>query len=60
MFTIGDIDAVESSPTSQPYIAIIQNATGSQAAAYVLTIVTLLLIALGGVNVLTTSSRQLW
>jgi choline transport protein len=53
MFCLGDIDSALKSSTGQPYIAVILNAT-------VLAIVILILVVLCSVNLVTTTSRQLW
>ena len=60
MFSLGDIDAALESPTGQPYIAVILNATNSLAAAKVLTVVILILVVSCSINGVTTTSRQLW
>lgn len=60
MFCLGDIAEVTASPTGQPYIAVVLNATKSTAATMVLTIVVLILVVSCAVNGVTTSSRQLW
>ena len=60
MFCLGDIDEVIKSPIGQPYIQVVLNATGSVAAAKVMTSVILILIVSCSVNGVTTTSRQLW
>ena len=60
MFCLGDIDAAKDSPTGQPYIQVILNATGSVPAAKVLAVVILIQVVSCAVNLVTTSSRQLW
>ena len=60
MFCIGDIESVVSSPTGQPYIAVVLNATNSAPAAKVLAVVVLILVVSCSVNGVTTTSRQLW
>ena len=60
MFCLGDIDSVVDSPTGQPYIAVVLNATHSVAAAKVLVVVILILVVSCSVNGVTTTSRQLW
>ncbi|KAL8717407.1 MAG: hypothetical protein Q9225_005338 [Loekoesia sp. 1 TL-2023] len=60
MFCLGDIDSVLESPTGQPYIAVVLNATHSVPATKVLTVVILILVVSCSVNGVTTTSRQLW
>ncbi|KAF2768363.1 amino acid transporter [Teratosphaeria nubilosa] len=60
VFCLGDYDDAISSPTGQPYVYMVQNATGSKAATIVLTLVMFLLLTACAVNNVTTSSRQLW
>ena len=60
MFCLGDIESVANSPTGQPYIAVVLNATRSVAATKVLAIVILVLVVACSVNGVTTTSRQLW
>ena len=60
MFCLGNIDDATSSPTGQPYIEVILNATHSVPAAKVLAVVILILVVSCSVNGVTTTSRQLW
>ena len=60
MFCLGDIDSILATPTGQPYIGILLNATHSVPAAKVLTVIILILLVSCAVNLVTTSSRQLW
>ena len=60
MFTLGDVQAVLASPTGQPYVGVIQNATQSYAGTVTLTAVVAILMVACGVNQITTSSRQLF
>lgn len=60
MFCLGDLESVLESPTGQPYIAVVLNATHSVAAAKVLVVVILILVVSCSVNGVTTTSRQLW
>ena len=60
MFCLGDIEQVTKSPTGQPYIAVVLNATHSVAATKVLAVVILILVVSCSVNGVTTTSRQLW
>ena len=60
MFCLGDINAVVNSPTGQPYIAVVLNATQSVAATKALAALILILVVSCSVNGVTTTSRQLW
>lgn len=60
MSTIGDISSILATRTGQPYIQIVLNATNSNVAATVLTVVMCILLFFCSVNQVTTSSRQLF
>ncbi|OCK79331.1 amino acid transporter [Lepidopterella palustris CBS 459.81] len=60
MSTIGDVSQVLATPTGQPYIQIVLNATNSHTAATILTTVMCILLFFCSVNQVTTSSRQLF
>jgi len=60
MFTIGDLDTVLITPTLQPYVAVLENATRSHAATVILTATVAVMLIFCAVNVVTTSSRQLY
>lgn len=60
MFCLGDIESAVNSPTGQPYIEVILNATHSVPATKVLVVVILILVVSCSVNGVTTTSRQLW
>lgn len=60
LFRAGDVDAAIESPTGQPYIAILLNATGSGAGTSVLVAYIILALIFCSTNVVTTSSRQLF
>ena len=61
MFTIGNnVEDVFSTPTGQPYVQVLLNATESRGATIVLTAVMALLLLFCAVNQVTTSSRQLF
>lgn len=60
MFCLGDIDSVVQTPTGQPYIAVVLNATNSVPATKMLAVVILILVVSCCVNGVTTTSRQLW
>lgn len=60
MFCLGDIESAVNSPTGQPYIEVILNATHSVPVTKVLVVVILILVVSCSVNGVTTTSRQLW
>ena len=60
LFRAGDITEALESPTGQPYIAIILNATGSTAGTAVLVAYIVLALMFCATNMVTTSSRQLF
>ena len=60
LFRAGDVDAAISSPTGQPYIAIILNATQSVSGTAVLVAYMTMALLFCATNVVTTSSRQLF
>lgn len=60
MFNLGNVDDALASPTGQPYVYVLQNATQSHAGTCVLTAVVAVLLVSCGINQVTTSSRQLF
>ena len=60
VFCLGNFDDALSTPTGQPFVYVIQNATKSTGATITLTVIILILIMSCSVNNVTTSSRQLW
>ena len=60
MFRAGDIDAAINSATGQPYIEILLNATGSTAGTAVMVCYIILSLIFCAINMVTTSSRQLY
>ncbi|KAK5128107.1 hypothetical protein LTR08_004199 [Meristemomyces frigidus] len=60
LFRAGDVSAAIDSPTGQPYIAILLNATGSTAGTAVLVAYIILALIFCATNMVTTSSRQLF
>ncbi|KAK3113093.1 hypothetical protein LTR53_009941 [Teratosphaeriaceae sp. CCFEE 6253] len=60
LYRAGDIDAAINSPTGQPYIEILLNATGSVAGTSVLVAYITLALIFCATNIVTTSSRQLF
>ncbi|KAK3646441.1 hypothetical protein LTR56_008539 [Elasticomyces elasticus] len=60
LYRAGDIDAAVNSPTGQPYIEILLNATQSRKGTAVLVAYIVLALIFCATNVVTTSSRQLF
>ena len=60
MFCLGSYDAAINTPTGQPWVEIVYNATQSKGGTIAMTVVVLILLAACAVNNVTTSSRQLW
>lgn len=60
VFCLGGLDNAIDSPTGQPYVEVLLNATHSRGATITLTALMLVLLISCAVNTVTTSSRQLW
>jgi choline transport protein len=60
MSTLGDVEQILSTPTGQPYIQVIFNATQSRTGTSVMTAVVATLLLFAAVNLATTVSRQLF
>ncbi|CZR58632.1 related to HNM1-Choline permease [Phialocephala subalpina] len=60
MSTLGDVDNILSTTTGQPYIQVLLNATQSQVGTSIMTAVVAVLLLFAAVNLVTTSSRQLF
>ena len=60
VFCLGNLDDAVDSPTGQPYVEVLINATQSRGATITLIIVMFILLVSCAVNTVTTSSRQLW
>lgn len=60
LFRAGDITEAINSPTGQPYIAILLNATGSAAGTAVMVAYIIFALIFCATNMVTTSSRQLF
>lgn len=60
LFRAGNIEDALTSPTGQPYIEILLNATGSIPATAVMVFWIVLSLIFCAINMVTTSSRQLW
>ena len=60
MYCAGDVNTAIASPTGQPYVEILLNATQSKRATLALTSIIFVLLVACAVNNVTTSSRQLW
>lgn len=59
-FTLGNLDEVLVSPTGQPYVAVLYNATESRGGTITLVVVVALMMTFCCINQVTTSSRQLF
>lgn len=60
MSTLGDITSILSTPTGQPYIQVVLNATQSRVGTSILTATVAVILLFAAVNLVTTSSRQLF
>jgi amino acid transporter len=60
MSTLGDITSIMSTTTGQPYIQVVLNATQSRVGTSVLTATVAIILLFSAVNLVTTSSRQLF
>ncbi|KAF7196869.1 Choline transport protein [Pseudocercospora fuligena] len=60
LFRAGDIEAAINSPTGQPYIEILLNATGSVTGTAIMVAYIILSLMFCVINMVTTSSRQLY
>lgn len=60
LFRAGDIEAALKSKTGQPYIEILYSATGSKAGTAIMVAYIILALIFCAVNMVTTSSRQLY
>lgn len=60
MFCLGDYSSAVNSPTKQPFVQIVLNATGSKPGTIVLTSIVLITVIASFVNGLATIPRQLW
>ena len=60
IFVIGNVEEVLTTPTGQPYIQVIWNATQSRGPTIVLVAIIIFFFLFTAVNVNTTASRQIW
>jgi choline transport protein len=60
MSTLGDVESVLATSTGQPYIQVVLNATQSRVGTSILTALVAILLLFSAVNLVTTSSRQLF
>ncbi|KAG9203869.1 hypothetical protein G6514_002030 [Epicoccum nigrum] len=60
MICLGDVESVITTPTAQPHIQVLYNATQSVAGATVLSVVIVIMAIFGCVNMVATCSRQLY
>ena len=57
---VEDVEGILATPTTQPFIQVFFNATGSKVGTTLMTCVMVVMAACGVVNNIATSSRQLW
>ena len=59
-FTVGNVNAVLTTPTGYPFIQIFYNNTQSYSATNVMTTVVIVVLTSAVISMIATSSRQLW
>ena len=59
-FTVGDVNAVITTPTGYPFIQIFYNNTQSYSATNVMTAIVIVVLTSAVISLIATSSRQLW
>jgi hypothetical protein len=57
---IANLDSIIDSPTGQPWVALVQQVTGSKGATIALIVLVTFQFTFTAINEVTTSSRQLW
>jgi choline transport protein len=60
MFTVGNVEDALNSPTGQPYVEVLLNATQSKGGTIAMTVLLATLLLFCAINQVTTSSRQLF
>ena len=60
IFTLGDIDSILNSPTREPFIQQIYNATQSLGATNAMVAVVIILLTASATSEVATASRQIW
>ncbi|OQO10202.1 hypothetical protein B0A48_04559 [Cryoendolithus antarcticus] len=60
IFCLGDIETVLASPTYEPFIQVFYNATQSNAATTIMTLIIALMLTSACISEVATASRQLW
>lgn len=60
MSTLGDVDSIFETTTGQPYIQFVLNATKSRIGTSIMTAIVAVMLLFSSVNLVTTSSRQLF
>ncbi|KAJ9613052.1 hypothetical protein H2200_002993 [Cladophialophora chaetospira] len=60
IFTLGDIDSILNSPTREPFIQQIYNATGSLGGTNAMVAVVIILLTASATSEVATASRQIW
>jgi amino acid transporter len=59
-FTVGDVNAIITTPTGYPFIQIFFNSTQSYSATNVMTTIVIVVLTSSVISTIATSSRQLW
>lgn len=60
IFTWGDMEAIATSPTGYPFLAVFDNTTNSHAGSSVLAAILVITLTASCVAVVATASRQIW
>ncbi|RMZ75467.1 hypothetical protein DV738_g5440, partial [Chaetothyriales sp. CBS 135597] len=60
IFTMGDVEAILSTPTGVPFIQVFWNATGSIAATNLMTVIIVVMLISACFSEVATASRQIW
>ena len=60
MSTLGDVESILTTTTGQPYIQVVLNATQSRVGTSIMTALVAVILVFSAVNLVTTSSRQLF
>jgi amino acid transporter len=60
MSTLGEVDSIFDTTTGQPYIQVVLNATQSRVGTSIMTAIVAVMLLFSSVNLVTTSSRQLF
>ena len=60
IFCLGDLDSVLATPTYQPFIQVIFNATGSYTGTNIMVAIVVIMLTSSCISEVATSSRQIW